>query len=308
MLNKLKLSAKLNVILLIVFLLIIGLNGIFLAQVLQGNAEKEVTSQALLMIETMGAVRTYTSEEINPELKARLQTEPEFLKQTVPGYSARRVVENLQKRGDQKPYQNYFYKEATLNPTNPRDKTDSFEQGLVEKFRKDSKQTEFSGFRSFPGGQRFYVARPISVSKESCLECHSTPAAAPKSQLATYGDKTGFGWKLNEIVGAQMIYVPASQVLGNARKLQFSVMGILLLGFLIAMVALNLFLNQSIVSPLKRMAQWSKQVSTGGPTTDFEHRASDEIGILAASLNRLKVSLGMAMDMLNQNQPPADPR
>jgi HAMP domain-containing protein len=47
------------------------------------------------------------------------------------------------------------------------------------------------------------------------------------------------------------------------------------------------------------MAQLSKQVSTGDMKGEFEHPAHDEIGILAASLNRMKVSLEMAMNMLN---------
>ena len=40
----------------------------------------------------------------------------------------------------------------------------------------------------------------------------------------------------------------------------------------------------------------------GDMDTEFEQKGNDEIGILAASLNRLKVSLKMAMEMLEGNQ------
>jgi HAMP domain-containing protein len=286
--------------LLIVFLIIVVLNGIILSQILQKNAEQEITSKASLLIETMGSVRDYTSTQINPELAPRLETEEQFLPQTVPGYSAREVFENLRKREQ---YSDFFYKEATLNPTNLRDKADGFESTIVNKFRNQSTLKELTGFRSFPAGDIFYVARPIAIANQSCLRCHSTPEAAPKSQLVTYGSDNGFGWKLNEIVGAKIVSVPASKILADARRLQLLVIGILAIGCVLAIIILNLFLRISIVKPLTEMAQWSKAVSTGNTSTEFEHRSKDEIGILAASLNRLKVSLEMAMNMLNPNHP-----
>jgi HAMP domain-containing protein len=300
MLSRLKLSGKLNLILLLVFLIIVVVNGFVLSQILQKNAEREITSKAALLIETMGAVRDYTSTQINPQLANRLETEEQFLPQTIPAYSAREVFENLRKREN---YSDFFYKEATLNPTNLRDKSDIFESNIVNQFRGQANLKELSGFRSFPGGDIFYVARPISITNQSCLRCHSTPEAAPKSQLTTYGSEGGFGWKLNEIVGAKIVSVPASKILTDALRLQKFVMGILAMGCLIAIVFLNIFLRVSIVKPLVRMAQWSKQVSTGTINTEFKHESKDEIGTLANSLNRLKVSLEMAMNMLNQSEP-----
>ena len=296
-LDKLRLGPKLNLILGLVFVIIVVINGLILSEVLQKNAERDIESQALLLIETMGAVRDYTSNQINPELASRLETEDQFLPQTVPGYSAREVFENLRKREQ---YSEFLYKEATLNPTNLRDKADAFETKIVEDFRKQPQLKQLSGFRSFPGGDMFYVARPIAASKQQCLRCHSTPAAAPKSQLTTYGSDNGFGWKLNETVGAKIVLVPASKILTSARQLQLLVMGILAVGCLLVIFLLNLFLKFSIINPITRMSQWSQQVSVGVDSPDFKHPAKDEIGVLAAAVNRLKVSLEMAMNMLNQ--------
>lgn len=296
MLKNLKLGTKLNLLLLLIFLVIVASSGWVLSLSLEHQSEQIVTDKALLLMEAMTSVREYTDTQINPELTPRLETESKFLPQTVPGYSAREVFDNLRKRDE---YRDSFYKEATLNPTNLRDKADSFETPIIERFRKQSEVKEARGYRSFPSGDVFYVARPLVVSEQSCLKCHSTPNEAPKSQIATYGSENGFGWKLNEIVGAQVLFVPADKVFSAARRLKLLVIGILSVFFLIAILLINLFLKFAVTTPLKQMAKLSKQVSTGNMEGEFEHHYNDEIGILAASLNRMKVSLEMAMDMLN---------
>jgi HAMP domain-containing protein len=296
MLKNLKLGTKLNLLLLSIFLVVVIASGWAFSVVLGGKAQQEIAAKAFVLMETMSSVREYTDTQISPELTPRLDKELRFLPQTVPGYSARAVFDNLRKR---KQYSELFYKEATLNPTNPRDQADDFETKLVESFRTQSGLKEQTGFRSLPGGDMFYVARPIAVNEKSCLRCHSTPAAAPKSQIATYGREHGFGWKLNDIIGAQVISVPASRVIKEARYLQTLFIGGLSLFFLIAILLINLFLKFAVTKPLKRMAQLSKQVSTGNMAGEFEHPANDEIGTLAASLNRMKISLEMAMNMLD---------
>jgi HAMP domain-containing protein len=295
MLRNLKLAQKFTLLLAGIFFLIILFCGLFLSLILQRNAEQVVADQANLLMQAMLSVREYTSTQVNPELAPRLEAESEFLPQTVPGYSAREVVENLRKN---QAYANFIYKEATLNPSNLRDKADDFETKIVENFRRDPKLKQVQGFRQTPSGDLFYIARPMKVSKESCLRCHSSPEAAPKSQLITYGDKNGYGWKLNEIVSAQITSVPASKIFNAARQLQLWVMGILSLFLLLAVFGVNYFLRSMVTNPLKKMSQLAQRISTGDMTGEFKHEANDEIGILAAALNRMKTSLKIAMDML----------
>ncbi|MEA5509099.1 DUF3365 domain-containing protein [Crocosphaera sp. UHCC 0190] len=296
LLKNLKIATKLNILLIAISVIIVLLSGGFLSLILSHNAEKVVTDKALVLMETMSAVRNYTSTKVNPELASRLETDNQFLPQTVPAYSAREVFEYFREQGG---YKDFFYKEATLNPTNLRDKADQFETEIVETFRKDSNLKQTSGFRSFNSGDIFYIARPINVSKESCLRCHSTPDVAPKSLLVTYGKDNGFGWKLHEVVGIQMILVPANKILETAKKLQISVTSILVVCLLFAIILINFFLKFTVTTPLKKMAQLAQRISTGDLSQEFEHPFDDEMGMLAASLNRMKVSLEIAMDMLN---------
>lgn len=296
MYKNLKLTVKLNIILTIILLFLVSTISFILSKVLQNYAEQVVADRASILIETMNSIRNYTSTQINPELSARLETEQIFLSQAVPAYSAREVFEHL--RTNEK-YSQFFYKEATLNPTNIRDKADKFETEIITSFREHlGKQKQ--GFRSITGGDFFYLARPLKIEKESCLKCHGNPQQAPKSLIASYGDRNGFGWQLNEIVGAQIILVPASKVFEAARQLGFLLIGRILILLVVTSFILNLFLKFTVTEPIKKMSYLSKQLSMGDMNTEFEQNTNDEIGILAASLNRLKVSMKMAMEMLDQ--------
>jgi HAMP domain-containing protein len=295
MLKNLKLSRKFNILLLSVFLGAVVLSGVAFSTILNRDAEREVTSKASMLLQTMLSVRQYTQTQVNPQLAPRLETEKEFLPQTVPGYSAREVMEDLRKNPE---YSDFFYKEATLNPTNLRDKADPFESDLVKRFRDNADLKEWTGYRPSPAGDLFYIARPIAIKKEACLRCHSTPDAAPKSQISTYGKDNGFGWKLNEIVGAQVISVPASGIINSARQAFLLFMGVVTIAFALVIVVINWLLRQTVIQPLNQISKVANEVSMGNMEAEFEQKTGDEIGKLSEAFNRMKTSLIMAMNML----------
>jgi HAMP domain-containing protein len=290
-----KLAQKFTLLLLTIFLIGILASGAALASILNYNAQNTVAAKALMLIETMNSVRSYTSEQINPELSDRLETE--FLPETVPAYSAREVFEHLREDPE---YNNFFYKEATLNPTNLRDKADDFEATVVEKFRQSEALSEQRGFRPTPTGELFYIARPIQITQQSCLECHSSPDVAPPSMIDFYGDQNGFNWELDEIVGAQMISIPASQVRQNARQSFVLIMGIVAIAFAAAILLVNFWLKRFVIKPLNQMARAAEAISTGDMQAEFDVQSQDEVGKLAEAFQRMKLSLSMAMNRLER--------
>ncbi|MGB3512951.1 MAG: DUF3365 domain-containing protein [Microcoleaceae cyanobacterium] len=295
MLKNLKLSHKFNILLIVVFLAGTILAGSSLAALLNYSSQQEITSKALVLQDTILSVRDYTENQVRPELEQQAKTE--FLPQTVPSYSAREVFEKFRQNPN---YREFFYKEATLNPTNLRDKADNFETQIVEQFRNQTNLKELSGFRSGPSGELFYIARPLAVTEASCLECHSTPERAPESMISRYGKSNGFGWKLNEIIGAQVIYVPAQKVFQRAHQSFVLVMGIIVIVFAIAIFSVNFWLNRYVVLPLKQISQVAEIVSTGDMNVEFEHQSNDEVGVLAEAFTRMKTSLALAMKRLEK--------
>ena len=209
-----KLRKKFTAILLGILILGLSVVAIAMGLILKTDTQNQITSQALILMETMNSVREYTNSQVKPELIER--TEVEFLPETIPAYSAREVFETFRRNNSE--YRKFFYKEATLNPTAPRDRADPFERKVVERFISDPNLKEIADFRTVAGGKLFFIARPIQIKKESCLECHSTPEKAPPSLLVRYGTENGFGWQLGEIVGAQIISVPAQEVEKQAKQ------------------------------------------------------------------------------------------
>ncbi len=297
LIKNLKLEPRFNGLLAIVFVIGMTIASSLLFGVFEQNAETEITGKAKLIVETMNSVRDYTDRNIEPLLKDRLETEPAFLPETVPAFAATEIFQRLRKNEG---YRSFFYKEATLNPTNLRDKVDEFEKILVEQFRKEPATKRLSGFRDLPGGRIFYIARPLTVDKNSCLRCHSTPDRAPKSQIASYGSEHGFGWNLGEIVAAQVVSVPAENVINKAHDTLKTVMGVLLGVFGAIVLAINYLLRRAVIRPIRHLVKTAEAISLGDLDAEFEHQNQDEIGLLSTAFNRMKSSLKISMSFLDR--------
>jgi len=286
------LRLKFNLVLLGVFVLGFILSGIVSWNLLQRNAREEVVRNAELLMETALAVRGYTVAQVKPHLAAKLAEV--FLPQTVPAYAATETLNQVRKK-----YPDYSYKEATLNPTNPRDRAVDWETDLVYAFRSRADLKELSGERATPTGPSLYVARPIQIANPECLACHSTPAAAPASMLKLYGSNNGFGWKHQEIVGAQVVSVPMNVPIENAKRAFYTFMLSLAAIFVAVFVVLNIMLSWIIIRPIARMSAAADKVSVGDfSIAEFTEQGKDEVSILAASFNRMRRSLQQAMKLI----------
>ncbi|NJM70344.1 MAG: methyl-accepting chemotaxis protein [Scytonema sp. RU_4_4] len=297
MFKNLKLRQKFTVLLLVILVVGLSVSGLALSALLRQNATNEIALRALTLIDTMTSLREYTLTQIYPELADKL--EEKFLPQVVSAYSAREVFEILRKRQE---YRDFFYKEAAVNPTNLRDKADPFETKVFERFRKEKDLKQVSGFRSLPGGEIFYIARPLAIKQQSCLQCHSTPEAAPKTMIERFGAVGGFGWHLNEIVAAQFVSLPASKVIEKAYQSSLLIVGIVSAVFIVVIFLVNVFLQRQVIIPLKRITRVAEEVSTGHLEVDFDQISNDEIGNLAKAFKRMKLSLEMAMKRIRRTQ------
>src|SRR5882672_11156462 len=150
------LRLKFNIVLTLVFAAGMAVSAWVSYELLQRNAKDEVLRNAGLMMEAALSIRGYTVSQVKPHLESQLAET--FLPQTVPAYAATETFNTLRKK-----YPDYSYKEATLNPTNPRDKAVEWEADVVNAFRNASAGglPEVMGQRETAVGPMLYLARPL---------------------------------------------------------------------------------------------------------------------------------------------------
>ncbi len=256
---------KFNLLLVAIFLLSLVGAAWYYHHALESDAISDVRQNSQVLMETALAIRSYTTDEIKPHLDPL--NDKRFLPQTVPAFAATETLRRLRDR-----FPAYEYKEAVLNPTNPRDQASDWERTLIEKFRADATQTELTGLQGEGVQRSVYVARPIIIKQAQCLACHSVPAAAPASMLQIYGEKNGFGWQMNETIGMQVVKLPMLYPLEKARRTFYSFMWCLLCIFGLMFLALNLVMSGLVIEPMARVNKQLEELATKDFLTDLVNR------------------------------------
>ncbi|HLW23717.1 MAG TPA: DUF3365 domain-containing protein [Steroidobacteraceae bacterium] len=257
---------------------------------LQANARHDALREAGLMMDSALANRAYTDEEIVPLLSEEMKTR--FVPQSVPFYAA---TQNFMRLREHHP--DYTYKEATLNPTNPRDRAMDWEADLIQRFRSDARSQEIVGTRDTPLGESLYLARPIRAER-ACLSCHSLPATAPATLIARYGSNNGFGWQAHEVIGAQIVSIPFAGALSEANGVFSRIMLSIGVTLGAVVVVVNILLYVLVVRPVRRMAVLADEISLGGsPSESFPRGGSPELTALARAFERMRISLERALKM-----------
>ena len=289
-----KLRGKINLALGAAFVVGLLLAGVGGYKVLTDEAISGSGRDARIIMEEASAIRTYTLTQIYPLLDPQLNVQ--FLPHTVSAYAAQTNFKLVQQK-----FPEYSYREPALNPTNVNDRAVDWEADIINNFREHPDQTEATLIRDTPVGKFLTLTRPLKVSSQGCLRCHSTPNAAPTTMIALYGSQNGFGWKLNEVVAAQIVSIPLKVPLERAYGNLLLLM--LMLGgtFLVILLIVDTLLRVFVVKPVVDISEMASDVSMGKlDAPEYTRNTDDEIGSLAASFNRMRRSLHNAMRMLEE--------
>src|SRR5687767_9069620 len=169
------LRLKFNLVMLAVFIVGLGVTGYLSYELLHRNARDEVLRNAGVMMEAALSMRGYTVGKVRP----LLPYDPDkFLPESVPAFAATEIMHLLGKK-----YPDYAYKEAALNPTNPRNRAVDWEADILNSFRSGKVAAEITGVRDTPTGRSLYLARPLQIRDQACLSCHSNVEVAPPAMV-----------------------------------------------------------------------------------------------------------------------------
>lgn len=277
-----------------VFLVGLGLAGVSAYEILTRNALEDSLQNARIMIEAGWAIRSYTDQRITPLLEQQMKVE--FLPPAIPFFAAQANLKLIQQRLPE-----YTYREPTLNPINVSDRAVDWEADIINDFRADPSKREAVVTRDTAGGRLLTLARPLKVDSQVCLSCHGTPEKAPATMVALYGTENGFGWKLGDVVGAQVVSIPMTVPLSRAYQTLFWFMVALAGTFIAMIVIVDLLLRALVVKPVSEISGMANNVSMGNlDVPEYVRDTDDEIGSLSKSFNRMRRSLQNAMKMLEE--------
>lgn len=263
--------------------------------ILHKHAREEVIRSASILMEAALAMRKYTVTEIKPLLA--LQNKRNFLPQSVPSYAA---TQNFNALRDNHP--EYRYKEATLNPTNPRDRAADWEADIIHEFRNYPDRDNITLERDTPLGKTLYYAKPIRIKNQGCLTCHGVIEDAPETMIKLYGPANGFGWKMDEVVGSQIVSVPLSIPVARANETFLMLMAALAVAFLFLFLLLNLSVRRTFVKRLVHVSAVVEDVNQGKMRQIVcDTKGNDEISSLCESVEHLCRQYHKASKMLDDS-------
>ncbi|WP_413205833.1 DUF3365 domain-containing protein [Rhodospirillum sp. A1_3_36] len=287
------LRLKYNIVLLLACLLgMVGATTLSYV-VVRKSAVEDIHQSIDLIHGNALAVRSYTVDNITPLLSD--DNDILFLPESVVSFATRTIFDTFQKQ-----FPEFGYKEAVLDPTNPADRPNAFEAEMIGQFRDDPSLEKVTKVVDTDEGRFLTVAFPITITQQGCLACHSTPEAAPPTMVDLYGPDNGFGWRLGETIGAQVISAPMSV----ANKRAMETVAVLIAGFavifLLVFIMTNLLLSRIVLRPVRLISETARKVSLGDfSVPEYSKPGKDEISSLATSLNLMRRSLERAMSMID---------
>jgi HAMP domain-containing protein len=287
-------SLKFNIVMLAAFLAGLALAAVFINSITQVTARRAVLSEAATMMAGVNGTIHYTDSRVTPLLARQMTVQ--FLPEAIPFFAAQQTFDLVAKE-----HPDYTFRQPADNPTNPLDRPTEQEAEIIQTLRAQPRLTTLTTERQTSSGAILSLSQPVRVDSKTCLTCHSTPETAPSSMIDVYGTNNGFGWKLGDIVGAQIVSVPEQVALNRARSSLIGIMSALAIVFAVMMLLLNLLLRVFIIAPVRRISRTADQVSLGNLSVpEFEHGGRDEIGSLAQAFNRMRRSLVAALRLLEE--------
>lgn len=229
-------------------------------------AETKLHMQAAL------AIRDYTQQQVKPFFDAR--PELPFEDFTVPAFAAKQTLALLYQH-----YPDHQYREAALNPTNPKDKALGWEEDLIRGFRQEGAYTERVQVLRSEDGLSMHAVKPIRINNSACLRCHGAVQDAPPALLARYPGLGGFGWQMGEVVGVQIVTVPQQDHFARSESARDSFNRVFL-GILVALFALlNVLLRFFVLKPMQLDNYELKFMASTDALTQIANRRAFDKGL-----------------------------
>ncbi|MEN8244084.1 MAG: DUF3365 domain-containing protein [Thermodesulfobacteriota bacterium] len=252
----------------------------------------EALNKSEVVLREVESIRGYVKSVLRPKMYD-LHSQDTFI---IEAMSTTYISLNIMKRfGDKMP--GYFYRRVSINPHNPDNMADEFEEEMFEWFEDDPNRNFWQGIVK-KGSASYFVSMVPDYFEKQCLLCHSDPALAPKSLIDRYGPVGGFRFRAGDLAGVNSVSIPVSKPLTHIKKMSIvtfigtvAIMGLLLF-------VLNRLFENLVISRITRIADFfSKENAPGLPGfADKEpvNASPDELDSLKESFTNLNTYVRIA--------------
>lgn len=251
------------------------------------NALNEAKIKSKIILNYAMATKSFTGQVQRP-LVAQLVDKDFFDPELMSGFAAAKETFDIFKKSSP----GYVFKQASLDPLNLENRADTDEIKIIKYFDNNPEMKSSEGQLTKNGAEVFYFAQPIKVSSVGCLTCHGDPKDAPQEQIDLYGTENGYHWPLNKTISAFVVYIPTATAIASARQISTTLVLISAGGILLTLIILWFFLNRTVVLPIIHLSERTESFSMGDNLDEpIVGESKDEIGTLAQSIERLRISL-----------------
>ncbi len=285
------LLSKFNISLLLLYLFVIIATVPIIYTVTKNQTESAAEKELSILVDFVKSLRTYIAEDVRPTLlEKNIILAPAVSSTVATGRVAGRFLEKQE---------GYYIKIASDNPLNSANTAIGLEETLLQRFRDDKDLKEITE-KGVINGKDYLVSSRPSVSKAGCMKCHNTPQTVPPEIVNAYGYRSGYNYKMGEVVGLSVVGVPLSDVNEITLKRSLYIIGFVTILFFIVFVIINLQVRKNIISPILDITRKAESISRGNIEERIEINRNDEIGNLSRSFELMRRSIVSMIDKIKK--------
>ena len=256
--------------------------GVLLSALSFWNTRRLLMAEAMtkseVILREVEAIRSYVKKELRPKM-FELHGRDTFI---IEAMSSTYISTSIMARfAESMP--NYIYRRASLNPHNPRNLADSFEEEMFDWFESDPTRLFWQGIVK-KNGDSYFVSMVPDYFATSCIRCHGKAEDAPHELTDRYGTDGGFRFQTGDLAGINSVAIPVSASLREAWQGSISLFIITLGGSVLLLWLLNLLFQRLVIERLGVMLTLISEKKKG----ISKHATGDEIDMLQASLGSLR--------------------
>ena len=253
----------------------------------------EAMSKSELILQEVEAIRSYVKEELRPKMYALHGKDVFIIEAMSTTYISTVIMERFARSMPE-----YVYRRASLNPHNPRNLADPFEEEMLDWFEENPDRTFWQGVVK-KNGKSFFISMQPDYFVPACIRCHGRAEDAPQSLLDRYGSQGGFRFKSGDLAGIDSVAIPVSASLRAAWQGSLIIFAITLLATLVWLWLLNILFQRLVIERLTAMVAQVTETSVRSGRSrekqpDSHAGAGDELDQLHASLGSLQSYLHSA--------------